>query len=285
MPLINIYANPTIDKIVFQGGSTVRCGGPGYYAGLGLRELGLNTRLRVFGCHGGEEIVLKGYREVKAELAEPPRQPAFTTSFLLDYRSSERRMYLINFCGPVGCVEEGDIAIVSPVYHEVPYKLLEYIYRVHDIVVIDGQGFARRTENGGLVTSGDINLEWFTKAEALKVSIEDVRRPLQLIRLALRHDINLVLTRGYKGVIVVYKGRIYLSRAVGPKAKDPTGLGDIFTTLLAVRVYKSGDLLEAIPTAVKGVGEYVCKCKLDEEPQLQQVNLEILNRLLSNNGE
>ncbi|HIQ10892.1 MAG TPA: hypothetical protein EYH26_02820 [Pyrodictium sp.] len=282
LPLINIYANPTIDKIVFQWDSVVRCGGPGYYAGLGLRELGLNARLRVFGCHGGEKIVLEGYKEVKAELVEPPRQLASTTSFLLDYRTSERRMYLLNFCGPIGYVEEGDIAIVSPVYHEISNELLEYIYRVHSIVVIDGQGFARRTLSNGLVTSGDIDLDWFTKAVALKVSIEDVRQPLQLIKLALRRDINLVLTRGYEGVIVVHRGRIYMSRAVGPKAKDPTGLGDIFTTLLAIKVYENSNLLEAIATAIKGVGEYVCKCKLDEEPQLQQVSLGTLDKVLSN---
>ena len=285
MFLINIYANPTIDKIVFPWGSTVRCGGPGYYASLGLRELGLDARLRVFGCHGGEEIVLKGYKEVGAELVEPPRQSASTTSFLLDYRGIERKMYLLNFCGPINCVEEGDIAIVSPVYHEAAYRLLEHIYKVHDTVVVDGQGFARRTVGDGLVIRGNINLEWFTRATAVKVSIEDVEGLLELVKSALKHNINLVLTRGYKGVIVVYKGRIYLSKAVGPKARDPTGLGDIFTTLLAIRMHEHSDLLEAVVAAIKGVGEYVCKCKLDEEPQLNQIDFDILNRELSNNGE
>lgn len=285
MPLINIYANPTIDKIVFQWGSTIRCGGPGYYAGLGLKELGLGAKLQVFGCHGGEEIVLEGYRSVGAELVEPPRQSASTTSFLIDYRVSERKMYLLNFCGPVNRVEEGDIAVVAPVYHEVNHKLLEHIYKMHDTVVVDGQGFARRVTSDGLVVRSSVNLELFTRVAALKVSIEDVEQPLQLIKLALKHNINFVLTRGYEGVIAAYKGRVYLSKAVGPKAKDPTGLGDIFTTLLALRMHESSDFLEAIATAIKGTGEYVCKCKLDEEPQLQQINLETLNKILNSNRE
>jgi len=279
LPLINIYANPTIDKIVFRDGAIVRCGGPGYYAGLGLKELGLNTRLRVFGCHGGEEIVVNGYKRVGVELVEPSRQSATTTSFLLDYRGGERRIYLLNFCGPINRVEEGDVAVVAPVYHEITYELLKHIYELHDVVVVDGQGFARRTIGDGLVVGGNINLEWFTRVAALKVSVEDVSQPLQLIQYALKRNINLVLTRGYDGVIVVYKGRIYMAKAVGPKAKDPTGLGDIFTTLLAIEIHENGDFLEAITTAIRGVGEYICKCKLDEEPQLQQANFGVLNRL------
>jgi len=279
LPLINIYANPTIDKIVFRWGTTTRCGGPGYYAGLGLKELGLSAKLRVFGCHGGEEIVVSGYRRAGVELVEPPRQSATTTSFLLDYRGSERKIYLLNFCGPIGRVEGGDIAVVAPVYHEVTYRFLEHIYRVHNIVVVDGQGFARKTIGSGLVVRGNIDLEWFARVAALKVSIEDVRQPLQLIQLALKRNINLVLTRGYEGAIVVYKSRIYMAKAVGPKAEDPTGLGDIFTTLLAIGIHENNDFLEAVTMAIRGVGEYVCRCRLDEEPQLQQVNFEALNKL------
>jgi len=279
LPLINIYANPTIDKIVFREDTIVRCGGPGYYAGLGLKELGLNIKLRVFGCHGGEEIVVNGYRRVGVELVEPSRQFATTTSFLLDYRGGERRIYLLSFCGPINRVEEGDVAVVAPVYREITYELLKRIYELHDVVVVDGQGFARRAIGNGLVVSGNINLEWFTRVAALKVSVEDVSQPLQLIQFALKRNINLVLTRGYDGAIVVYKGRIYLAKAVGPKAKDPTGLGDIFTTLLAIEIYENGDFLEAVTTAIRGVGEYVCRCKLDEEPQLQQLDSRVLNKL------
>jgi len=269
-PEIHVYANPTIDYVYTprEGWRGPRPGGPGLYAS---RLLGGRARVLVYGCYGGEEVVVQGYREAGAALASKPA--GMTTVFHLVYRdgAATRRLILDHFCGEAPGPGGGEAALVAPVYREVTHAHLASILSTYTYIVVDLQGYARRRLPDGRVaydpSAAVMAYEAASRRGAVvKLGADDLgaAESLKLLTHAARRGVSLLLTMGYRGLVAAVDGDLYYIGACGPKAEDPTGLGDGFAAGLLLGLLEGLDVLEAAVRAAENICRFLggveCVC-------------------------
>jgi len=283
-PEIHVYANPTIDYIRTPHGGWrgPRPGGPGLYA---ARLLGGEARVLVYGCHGGEEVVVKGYGGAGAELASPPR--GMTTVFHLLYvdGAATRRLVMDSFCGEIPSTGSGEAALLAPVYREASSHHVAAITSTYPYVVVDVQGYARRRLPDGRIAHDPAGAEALLAMAGrrenivFKLGIDDLgaEHSARLLLEAARTGRSLVLTMGYRGLLAAVNNNLYYVEACGPKAEDPTGLGDGFTARLLLGLLDGLEPLDAVVEAAEAICRYLggrrCTCMYERVSAAEAVRL------------
>ncbi len=220
-----IVSSATIDRHITRKGSWTMPGGPGLYGGLALRMLGF----KVF------SVGPVGYKTLSTMALEERLgirricclQPYEGAVFELDYTMGERRTRMT---GRIHAVSEDqlsmvprvDLAIVSPTYGEVPPSIIPLLREKSRLVVVDAQGFHR----SGLLLSCKrcADIVHGTGEELSSTGLDAAYLTVE--------------TSGY-GPISLFVGgerRAYYMGPPGPRLEDPTGAGDVYTSILSLLI-------------------------------------------------
>ncbi len=249
---IVIVGNPTLDKVVMKDGSVrFSIGGPPYYIGLALAELGyrpLAVGVVGRGIKRAVEDLLGSIGVVPMLLPDEE-----TTTFELDYTHVPRRVRLLKKPSTrIGSVPQGRLCIVAPVFDEaaevVPSCMLN---------ALDVQGFVR----SGMWRGWD-------EYDILHISIDDVELDDTSLRRMSRGKIVLY-TLGPKGLYIYRDGEATRLEVDGVEG-DETGAGDTFLAVFSVRTMEGWDVFDAACDAARRVvgkvltgrpSPYVVRCE------------------------
>lgn len=235
-------------------------GGTATYAAIAAQRLGMFARVLTSAVPSDCCVDALSSIEV---VCRPAR---FTTKFENTYLEGHRRQRLLAVAESLtsddlppawACSE---VVHLGPVAREVAPDMVDAF--TSSLVGITPQGWLRTWDDAGVVAS----CEW-PNARALLSSVDIV--VMSADDLFTRHDLHdyvrwaraLVLTVGNRGAIVYHGGREEHVTAFDVREVDPTGAGDVFAAVCLVRLYETGDLVDAVRYAncaasfvVEGVG-------------------------------
>lgn len=224
---ILIVGSLTVDII----GCEERPGGPALFCSLAARFLGGD-----YLCVG---LIPRRYRWAKPRgYFIESEGPIFEHAYFGDRRVS-RLVSLPRILDELPVSDRFDVALISPVYHEFSDKLLDAIRA--EILIADVQGFVRTCDPRGNIILREPEPweeEFLRRCAIIHASIEEARYVEEVSGPAK------IITMGSDGSIIVAGGeevRVPAFRVEG----DPTGAGDFFTTVLAMKYYETRDILQA----------------------------------------
>jgi sugar/nucleoside kinase (ribokinase family) len=232
---IAVASHISIDNIDNQEG---HLGGSACYCGLVCREIGLDTTLvtRV-GLDFPNEM--RDFLNVKDLGIGRQDDHSPTTRFYLRYIDDWRQLYLISNCSPltINDVKDVDVDgwIVSPIIDEIPLSVLKEITKKNQFVTLDPQGYFRKINNGGRVsTHKEIRLD-LAGISAIKAD-EDEFYALQT---GIIHEPKFMILTNRSGTIRMGEHEITLEHVT--ESPDRTGLGDILTAAFTCAYIKERD--------------------------------------------
>ena len=240
-----LIVSPASTDIVLTGRTArVRPGGPALYAGAAASLMGHEAY--AYGGWGYENDCTVKAEEMAGVVRLGERSAGGGAVFVLDYRGGERRVVLAgrppSVCAGVLAAYrrvDPDLVLVSPLYGDVCPGILPML-RAGALVAVDVQGYHRAGMKGQLLPgSADVIHGSGEEARGLHRSAAPI----------------IVETNGYGPVALSLRGvRVtVLERPPGPRLRDPTGAGDVFTLLLAIHLHRGEPPLEAARLAAGGV--------------------------------
>lgn len=192
-----------------------------------------------------------------APLAHPRirlvRQPsALATTFELSYAGPRRRLWLRSRAEPLSLATlraaAAPVTYVGPVAGEVrPEHLVAF---GSSRLVLGVQGWLRTIDAQGEVHSADPSVLWQLPETADLVLSEEDHDAADAFGCALSSELRSVLvTRGARGVTCFSAGVAEHLPAPAATAIDPTGAGDVFGVVYALRRHRGDDRTTAITRA------------------------------------
>jgi sugar/nucleoside kinase (ribokinase family) len=232
---IAVASHISIDNIDNQGG---HLGGSACYCGLVCREIGFDTTLvtRV-GLDFPDEM--RDFLNVKGLAIGQQDDNSPTTRFYLRYIDDWRQLYLISKCSPltINDVKEVDVDgwIVSPIIDEIPLSVLKEITIKNQFVTLDPQGYFRKINNGGRVsTYKKIRID-LAGISAIKANEHEV----YALKTGTIHEPKFMILTKRSGTIQMGEYEITLDHFT--ESPDRTGLGDILTAAFTCAYIKERD--------------------------------------------
>ncbi len=246
---VHVYANPTIDIVKGEA----RAGGPGLYAALAASILGFS--IRVYGAIGSdgfwvlEEYVRRGAKSgnIQVYLDEA------TTRMRLEYKGG-RRIVFVESLGPrIESISVRTPRVIAPVIGEFSESVMRELsrgssldvqglvrVREKSVVRLQGSSLCELTIRNALVVHGDL--------DELRACVNADTTPALISKLlVLSHDTRVILSLGYRGALYFEEGEIYYVPAWGPRARDPTGMGDILlSSATYLATYTGLSMLDAV---------------------------------------
>jgi sugar/nucleoside kinase (ribokinase family) len=274
---IAVASHISIDNIDNQEG---HLGGSAAYCGLVCREIGHDTTLvtRV-GLDFPNEM--RDFLNVRG-LAIGPQDDHFpTTKFRLRYIDDRRQMYLISKCSPltINDVKEVDVDgwIVSPIIDEIPLSVLKEITIKNQFVTLDPQGYFRKINYGGRVsTYKKIRID-LAGISAIKANEQEIN----VLKTGTIHEPKFMILTKKSGTIRMGDYEITLDHFT--ESQDRTGLGDILTAAFTCAYIKERDPRWALCYGVGAIqaaletGEFGIK-KIPKRSQIEKNALHFFNR-------
>jgi sugar/nucleoside kinase (ribokinase family) len=162
-----------------------------------------------------------------------------TTRFFLQYLDDSRQLYLISKCSPltINDVKEVDVDgwIVSPIIDEVPLSVLKEITIKNQFVTLDPQGYFRKINNGGRVsTNKKIKID-LSGISAIKANEQEI----YALKDGTTHEPKFKILTTRNGTIRMGEYELILDHF--PESPDRTGLGDILTAAFTCAYIKERD--------------------------------------------
>ena len=227
---ILILGSLTIDII----GGEERPGGPALFCGMACEALGIE-----YYCVGCRP------RDYRWEIPEGDfvvgEGPIFEHRYVGDRRFS-RLIKLPEKIGVAPPINKFDLAIVSPVFGEYETHVIKRILELGVPTAIDIQGFVRDIDYKGRIISRYVPDELYDVLEdAVLVHMSDEEMPM--VR-KLPSGATLSITYGSRGSSIIRGDESHFVPAFQISG-DPTGAGDFFTCVLAVKILELGDPIEA----------------------------------------
>jgi sugar/nucleoside kinase (ribokinase family) len=161
------------------------------------------------------------------------------------------------------------IVHLAPVAGEVDPALAESFPGA--LLALTPQGWMRQWDGAGRVQYR----RWphaqrmLEQAQAVVLSIEDVRGDEALLREYAGKTRVLVVTRGARGCTLFVGGQTYDIPALDVAERDPTGAGDIFAAAFFARLHATGDPFGAARFATALAGDSVTRAGLDSIPSAE----------------
>ena len=248
---LDIISHCTIDTIEINNSKYVVPGGPGCYCSLTARALKFDVKLHT---KFGSDFTFTDYlTEKKIEFANAfSNEP--TTQFILQLVDSERTLFLKNKCEVIGdVVLDTDSVIISPLFDEIPLVLFEKITNDANFILLDPQGFLRRTnsENKVYLEQTDLNL---SGVSAIKVNSDELKaltnsNGLDGIKILQKNGIDNVILTDKQNISLLSGNKIYSITLPDIALNDTTGIGDIFSAAFCCTMLKEKDILWALSFA------------------------------------
>ena len=248
---LDIISHCTIDTIEINNSKYVVPGGPGCYCSLTAKALKFDVKLHT---KFGSDFTFTDYlTEKKIEFANAfSNEP--TTQFILQLVDSERTLFLKNKCEVIGdVVLDTDSVIISPLFDEIPLVLFEKITNDANFILLDPQGFLRRTnsENKVYLEQTDLNL---SGVSAIKVNSDELKaltnnNHLDGIKILQKKGIDNVILTDKQNISLLSGNKIYSITLPDIALNDTTGIGDIFSAAFCCTMLKEKDILWALSFA------------------------------------
>ena len=248
---LDIISHCTIDTIEINNSKYVVPGGPGCYCSLTAKALKFDVKLHT---KFGSDFTFTDYlTEKKIEFANAfSNEP--TTQFILQLVDSEITLFLKNKCEVIGdVVLDTDSVIISPLFDEIPLVLFEKITNDANFILLDPQGFLRRTnsENKVYLEQTDLNL---SGVSAIKVNSDELKaltnsNGLDGIKILQKNGIDNVILTDKQNISLLSGNKIYSITLPDIALNDTTGIGDIFSAAFCCTMLKEKDILWALSFA------------------------------------
>ncbi|MDE1815830.1 MAG: ribokinase [Thaumarchaeota archaeon] len=250
---LGILSHCTVDEILRDGQVVETPGGPAAYCGITAKNMKFDVALHTKvgpDFKYVHDLENKGLFFPQNSYSNKP-----TTRFLLKILGTDRELYLKARCDPVEFGNSDvDGFIVSPVFDEVSEEILDQIREDSNFLLLDPQGYLRRTDNDGKIYLEKTLLD-MSKVTAIKTDPEEafhltgLRDKEAMIALQ-KKGVKHVLYTNKQDITMLIKDRLYYLQIPNMKIGDTTGVGDIFCAAFACSYLKEKDSLWAICFAV-----------------------------------
>jgi sugar/nucleoside kinase (ribokinase family) len=262
-----IVSNIVKDKIILETQQiTYSLGGPPCYCGLVAKQFGAKVRLITKYGEDFSKSDLLFFRNSGFEINESSFSKYPTTKFTLQIQDSDRELYLLNKCDSIYISDldqiNTDCWIVSPVFDEVPYSVLEYLieHNDKDFLMLDPQGYTRKLgTNNKILINENLNSLFFKNIDAIKLDPKELYcfsggdDIIALRKLKLKNNINYALYSENKRIHMLNEDKHYWLNINKVETSDSTGAGDILASAFTCAFIKERDPLWAFSFGVGAV--------------------------------
>jgi len=176
----------------------------------------------------------------------------YATTFELSYAGPRRRLWVKAKAEPLALASlqavAASVMYVGPVVDEVNPEHLNELTAVR--LVLGVQGWLRAFDADGEVKSADPSVLWRLPEDAdLVLSEEDHSDADALASELASARRSVLVTRGARGVTCFSAGVAEHTEALAAESHDPTGAGDVFGVVYALRRHRGDDPRAAIARA------------------------------------
>jgi sugar/nucleoside kinase (ribokinase family) len=262
-----IVSNIVKDKIILETQQiTYSLGGPPCYCGLVAKQFGAKVRLITKYGEDFSKSDLLFFRNSGFQINESSFSKYPTTKFTLQIQDSDRELYLLNKCDSIYISDldqiNTDCWIVSPVFDEVPYSVLEYLieHNDKDFLMLDPQGYTRKLgTNNKILINENLDSLFFKNIDAIKLDPKELYcfsggdDIIALRKLKLKNNINYALYSENKRIHMLNEDKHYWLNINKVETSDSTGAGDIFASAFTCAFIKERDPLWAFSFGVGAV--------------------------------
>ncbi len=248
---LDILSHCAIDTIQINDSKYVVSGGPACYCSLTARILKFDVRLHT---KFGSDFPLVDYLVEQKIVFENALSTKQTTQFTLNLVNSERVLFLQNKCDPISDITlDTDSVIISPLYDEISVELFEKIKNDANFVLLDPQGFLRRTNSENKICLEQTEMD-LSNVSAIKVNPDELRcltntSNIDGVKILQKKGIDNVILTDKQNISLLSKNKIYSITLPNNQLNDSTGIGDIFCATFCCTMLKEKDILWALSFA------------------------------------
>lgn len=227
-----------------------RIGGAAAYGALAAAALAVDVALVT--AAPADQSLLSALSHPQIRLIR--QASALATTFELDYAGPRRRLWVRARADSLSlatlhlAAAAAPVLYVGPVVGEVNPAHLGELGEVR--LVLGVQGWLRTLAADGEVQSSDPNVLWQLPEHAdLVLSEEDHDAADALARQLSSAERAVLVTRGARGVTCFHAGTSEHTAAPAAEVRDPTGAGDVFGVVYALRRQRGDDRRAAVARA------------------------------------
>ncbi|MDW3605107.1 MAG: hypothetical protein QOK67_08710 [Nitrososphaeraceae archaeon] len=264
---LTIVSNIVKDKIILENNQiTYSLGGPPCYCGLIAKQFGAKVRLVTkFGQDLSDKELLF-FKNSNFEVNNNSLSQSPTTKFILKINGLNRELYLLDKCDPILIPDIEQINtdgwIISPVFDEVPYFVLEYLINNHnnDFLMLDPQGYTRTIDtNSKVILYKSLDPIFFKNIDAIKLDPQELfcfsgGNDLNALRkFKVNNTIKYALYSENQRIHMLNQDKHYWLEINKVNTSDSTGAGDILASAFTCAFIKERDPLWAFSFGVGAV--------------------------------
>ncbi|MBA4460028.1 MAG: PfkB family carbohydrate kinase [Nitrosopumilus sp.] len=245
---IALFSHCAIDTIMIGDSKYEQIGGAACYGGITARQFKFDVDLVT---KFGSDFPYKQYLTDNKLNFENAQSEKGTTRFSINIEGADRTLKLENQCEPIEYAKiNADGFLVSPIFHEISSETLKEIKKDSNFLLIDPQGFLRRTDSEKNVILEDTDID-LSQVSVIKVNPEEA---LHLTGSSTEESLKILQKRGVEHAILTNKtevsmlvnDQIYSITLPNKKIYDTTGVGDIFCSAFCCTMLKEKDFVWAL---------------------------------------
>ena len=245
---IALFSHCAIDTIMIGDSKYEQIGGAACYGGITARQFKFDVDLVT---KFGSDFPYKQYLTDNKLNFENAQSEKGTTRFSINIEGADRTLKLENQCEPIEYAKiNADGFLVSPIFHEISSETLKEIKKDSNFLLIDPQGFLRRTDSEKNVILEDTDID-LSQVSVIKVNPEEA---LHLTGTSTEESLKILQKRGVEHAILTNKtevsmlvnDQIYSITLPNKKIYDTTGVGDIFCSAFCCTMLKEKDFVWAL---------------------------------------
>ncbi|MFB5603613.1 MAG: PfkB family carbohydrate kinase [Candidatus Nitrosomaritimum aestuariumsis] len=245
---IALFSHCAIDTIMIGDSKYEQIGGAACYGGITARQFKFDVDLVT---KFGSDFPYKQYLTDNKLNFENAQSEKGTTRFSINIEGADRTLKLENQCEPIEYTKiNADGFLVSPIFHEISSETLKEIKKDSNFLLIDPQGFLRRTDSEKNVILEDTDID-LSQVSVIKVNPEEA---LHLTGSSTEESLKILQKRGVEHAILTNKtevsmlvnDQIYSITLPNKKIYDTTGVGDIFCSAFCCTMLKEKDFVWAL---------------------------------------
>lgn len=244
---LSVFSHCAIDSITLDGSTYEQIGGAACYCAMMARQFKFDVDLHT---KFGPDFPTQYFLENKIKHDHSFSQKS-TTRFEINISGIDRTLKLKNECDPIDFFPfDSDGTIISPIYHEISDEVYEKIKSNSNFLLVDPQGFLRRTDSEKHVSLKQREMD-LSNVDAIKVNTDEMQNLVNktddegMIELQKKGVENVILTNKTQ-VSLLVKDRIYSITLPNKEVHDTTGIGDIFCSAFCCTILKEKDFLWAL---------------------------------------
>jgi sugar/nucleoside kinase (ribokinase family) len=248
---LDVISHCTIDTIQVNDSKYVVPGGPACYCSLTARILKFDVRLHT---KFGSDFPLVDYLVEQKIVFENALSTKQTTQFTLNLVNSERVLFLQNKCESISNITlDTDSVIISPLFDEISVELFKKIKNDANFVLLDPQGFLRRTNSENKIHLEQTEID-LSNVSAIKVNPDELRcltntSNIDGVKILQKKGIDNVILTDKQNISLLSKNKIYSITLPNIQLDDTTGVGDIFCAAFCCTMLREKDVLWALSFA------------------------------------